>query len=252
MTGVQTCALPIYRLFSGECGLDPYAASSSEAYQDLFGEGSFTGKGLLNLQALRATLLERLPEGQVLSHDLLEGSLARCAAVSDVNVVEDAPAHPDVAASRLHRWTRGDWQLLPFLAGRHGLDMAGINRWKMLDNLRRSLVAPGSLALVLLALVSGVLPVGSTLALVALAVAAGPLLGAVAGLAPSRDDIALRRFYRLGGRELWRALAQGAWQLSQLLALALMYGDAIVRALDLKSTRLNSSHSQQSRMPSSA
>ena len=81
----------------------------------MFGEGTFTGKGLLHVQAVHAVLGGRLPEGQVLSHDLLEGSLARCAAVTDVTVIEDAPFHADVAASRVHRWTRGDWQLLPFL-----------------------------------------------------------------------------------------------------------------------------------------
>jgi cyclic beta-1,2-glucan synthetase len=102
-------------MFAGQCGIDPYSAASSEVYQDLFGEGSFTGKGLLHVQALHAVLGGRLPEGQVLSHDLLEGALARCAAVSDVTLIEDAPFHADVAASRLHRWTRGDWQLLPIL-----------------------------------------------------------------------------------------------------------------------------------------
>ena len=102
-------------LFAGQSGIDPYSAASSEVYQDLFGEGTFTGKGLLDVQAVHAVLGGRLPPSQVLSHDLLEGSLARCAAVTDVTVIEDAPFHADVAASRVHRWTRGDWQLLPFL-----------------------------------------------------------------------------------------------------------------------------------------
>ena len=102
-------------LFAGQCGIDPYSVASSEVYQDLFGEGTFTGKGLLDVQAVHAVLGGRLPDGQVLSHDLLEGSLARCAAVTDVTVIEDAPFHADVAASRVHRWTRGDWQLLPIL-----------------------------------------------------------------------------------------------------------------------------------------
>jgi len=96
-------------LFAGQCGIDPYSAASSEVYQDLFGEGTFTGKGLLNVQAMHAVLADRLPEGRVLSHDLLEGSMARCATVTDIALVEDAPFHADVAASRVHRWTRGDW-----------------------------------------------------------------------------------------------------------------------------------------------
>ncbi|OYU78236.1 MAG: hypothetical protein CFE45_29850, partial [Burkholderiales bacterium PBB5] len=175
-----------HRLFAGQCGLDPYSAASSEIYQDVFGEGTYTGKGLLHVQAMHRVLHGRLPQNQVLSHDLLEGSLLRCAGISDISVVEDAPVHADVANARLHRWTRGDWQLLPFLAHPRRWPMALINRWKMLDNLRRTLVAPASLALLLLVLATGVLPLGLTLAVVAAAFCAGPLLGALAGLAPSR------------------------------------------------------------------
>jgi cyclic beta-1,2-glucan synthetase len=220
-----------HRLFAGQTGVDPYSAASSEVYQDLFGEGTYTGKGLIDVPAARAVLARRLPDEQVLSHDLLEGSLLRCAGVSDVTLVEDAPLHADVAASRLHRWTRGDWQLLPFLwrGGREGVRL--INRWKMLDNLRRSLVAPCSAALILWALASGALPLAWTLVVVAMAYGAGPLLGAVAGLAPSRDDIALAPFLRAGAADLWRALLAPLWHLALLLDQALMYGDAIVRAL---------------------
>ncbi|WP_043820024.1 hypothetical protein, partial [Rubrivivax gelatinosus] len=145
-----------HRLFAGQSGVDPYDAASSEVYQDLFGEGSFSGKGLLDVQAVHAVLAGRLPEDRVLSHDLLEGALARCAVVTDVTLVEDAPFHAEVAASRVHRWTRGDWQLLPILLRslRHPaqLPLGAVNRWKLADNLRRSLVAPGSLALLLAAL----------------------------------------------------------------------------------------------------
>lgn len=217
-----------HALFNGQCGLDPYSAAASEVYQDLFGEGSFSGKGLLDVAAVHQVLSQRFPEGRLLSHDLIEGSLARCAAASDVTVAEDAPLHADVAAARLHRWTRGDWQLLPFVFSQ---PLASINRWKMLDNLRRSLVAPSALALLLLALGAGVLPLGTALAVVVSAFIAGPLIGAVAALAPSRDDIALARFYGQAGTDLLRALGVGLWHLAQLLALALMYADAIGRAL---------------------
>src|SRR6185295_14645078 len=87
---------PYHWLFSGQPGIDPYSVATSEVYQDLFAEGSFIGKGLLHVQAVHATLANRLPEGQVLSHDLLEGSRARCAAVTDVTIIEDAPFHADV------------------------------------------------------------------------------------------------------------------------------------------------------------
>ncbi|MEO8038421.1 MAG: glucoamylase family protein [Betaproteobacteria bacterium] len=221
---------PFHWLFAGRCGLDPYSAASSEVYQDLFGEGTFTGKGLLDVRAMHAVLGGRLPEGLVLSHDLLEGAIARCGGVSDIVVIEEAPMHPDVAASRVHRWTRGDWQLLPLLAhaGRHGIGI--INRWKMVDNLRRSLVAPLSLLLLACGLAGWGLRPGAALALIGAAFGAGPLLGAVAGMAPSRDGIALRHFYRGALADLARAIGSTFWQLAQLLQHALMSLDAIARA----------------------
>ncbi len=220
-------ATPFNWLFAGQGGIDPYSAATSEIYQDLFGEGTFTGKGLLHVRALHAVLDARLPEGAVLSHDLLEGSIARCGGVSDIVLIEEAPMHADVAASRLHRWTRGDWQLLPLLlhAGHYGI--GAINRWKMLDNLRRSLVAPTSLALLAASLAGwGAVPVDALLLVIA-AFGAGPLLGAVAGLAPSRDDIALRHFYRQGLTDLARAACGTAWHVAQLLAHAALCADAV-------------------------
>lgn len=221
---------PYHWMFAGQGGIDPYSAASSEIYQDVFGEGSFSGKGLLDVQALHAVLAGRLPEGRVLSHDLLEGSLARCATVSDIPLIEEAPFHPDAASARAHRWTRGDWQLLPFvLSGRWPL--RAINRWKMLDNLRRSLVAPLSLALLVLALAGhGVTP-GAALALVLAAFAAGPLIGAVAGLVPGRGNISWRHFFRRALAELVRALAGALWHAALLLHDARLSADAIVRAL---------------------
>ena len=218
-------------LFAGQPGIDPYSAASSEVYQDVFGEGTFAGKGLLNVQAMHAVLGGRLPQNQILSHDLLEGSLARCAAVTDITVIEDAPFHADVAASRVHRWIRGDWQLLPTLLHAGRWRLRAINRWKMLDNLRRSLVAPMSLAALAFAIASDAIAPWATLALVAFAFSAGPLMGALAGMAPSRDDIARVHFYRQALADLGRAVASGAWLLAQLLQHALAAADAIGRAL---------------------
>ncbi len=218
-------------LFAGQCGVDPYSAASSEVYQDLFDEGTFTGKGLLNVQALHAVLHGRLPQGQVLSHDLLEGALARCAAVSDITLLEDAPFHADVAASRVHRWTRGDWQLLPFLFDIKRWPLAAVNRWKMFDNLRRSLVAPMSLAWLLLALAGvGPSPVVALLTVLT-AYLIGPLMGAVAAFSPSRDDVAKRHFYAQAGADLARALCGALWHMAQLGQQAWMATDAVLRAL---------------------
>ncbi len=225
-------ATPFHRLFAGGVGTDPYHSASSEAYNDLFDEASFSGKGLLHVAAMHAVLGGRLPPEQVLSHDLVEGIVARCGAVSDVVLAEPAPAHPLAASSRLHRWTRGDWQLLPLLRRpRHyGLNALGV--WKLVDNLRRSLVAPAALLLLLLALASAVpVGVGSALALALAALAGGPVLGALAGLAPQRDDLALQHFVRAAGGELLRALAAGLWLLALWPRQAALNLGAIGRAL---------------------
>jgi cyclic beta-1,2-glucan synthetase len=222
---------PYYWLFSGRWGVDPYSVPSSEIYEDVFAEGTFAGKGLLDVAAVHALLSQRLPESQVLSHDLLEGALAGCIAANEITLIEDAPADPDVAAARLHRWMRGDWQLLPFLLRPRRWPMAGIQRWKMFDNLRRSLVAPASLLLLLWAMVDDVLPMATAFWAVVAAYAAGPLLGALAALAPTRDDIDPGPFFRASLEGLVRALAGVAWHVAQLGAQAVLAADAVGRAL---------------------
>jgi cyclic beta-1,2-glucan synthetase len=197
----------------------------------VFGEGSFTGKGLLHVQAMHQVLGGRLPEGRILSHDLAEGAIARCGAVSDIALIESAPVHADAAAARMKRWARGDWQLLPLLLQPRRFHLRAVDRWKMLDNLRRSLVAPASLLLLLLSLAGGPLSPWKALLLVAAAYASGPLLGAVAGLAPSRDQIALGYFYRRALADLGRAAGATLWNLGLLLEHALSMTDAVVRTL---------------------
>jgi len=114
------------RVFSSASGIDPYAAAVSDVYQDLFGLGSYAGKGIYDVDAFEAALADRVPEGTLLSHDLFEGSFARAGLVSDIEVVEEFPSRYDVAAARQHRWARGDWQLLPWILGRG--DAAGDDR----------------------------------------------------------------------------------------------------------------------------
>ncbi|KQP35855.1 GH36-type glycosyl hydrolase domain-containing protein [Pseudorhodoferax sp. Leaf274] len=222
---------PFHWLFAGQCGIDPYSAGASDIYQDLFGSGSFTGKGLLHVRALHAALDRRLPDDAVLSHDLLEGTLARCALVSDLAFVEAHPHHAGVAAARLHRWMRGDWQLLPLMRhARHfGIDALGL--WKMADNLRRALLAPACAALLVLALFTAAVPLGWALAVVAAAFALGPLLGACAALVPTRRGIAWRHFLAAGATELARAAGGAAWQCVQLAAQSRLSLDAALRSL---------------------
>jgi cyclic beta-1,2-glucan synthetase len=145
-------------LYAGHTGVDPYTTAVSDTYQDLFGEGIFTGKGLYDVDAFVAALEGRVPENALLSHDLFEGLYARTALVTDVEVVDDYPASVLAHARRQHRWVRGDWQILwwlfPVVPTRFGLRrnrLPLISRFKILDNLRRSLMAPCTVALLLLA-----------------------------------------------------------------------------------------------------
>ncbi|ART63397.1 GH36-type glycosyl hydrolase domain-containing protein [Kushneria marisflavi] len=132
------------RLFSAPGGLDVYSAAVSDLYQDLFGEGSFAGKGIYAVDAFERALAGRIPDNSLLSHDLLEGILARAGLATDVEVVEAEPERYDVAARRQHRWVRGDWQLLPWVVGRRAdrRALGAVGCWKIVDNLRRSLLAP--------------------------------------------------------------------------------------------------------------
>ena len=141
------------RAYAGHTGVDPYTTAVSDTYQDLFAEGIFTGKGLYDVQAFTAALKGRVAENAMLSHDLFEGLFARCALVSDIELVDDFPSSVLAHARRQHRWVRGDWQilfcLLPVMPTRHGLERTRlplISRWKVLDNLRRSLLAPALVA----------------------------------------------------------------------------------------------------------
>ena len=222
---------PFHALFAGECGIDPYSNQTSDLYQDLFGMGSFTGKGLLNVKALYAVLDQRFADETVLSHDLLEGSISRCAHVSDVVLIEDHPHHAGVDDSRQHRWARGDWQLLPLMlrATRYGIDSLGL--WKMLDNLRRSLVIPASTALLTWIIFTAALPLSTAIAIVLAAFLAGPLLGALAGLVPTRRGMALLHFFHVGMAALWRSFGAAAWQFTQLFHKSGLLLDAIAKAL---------------------
>ncbi len=144
------------QLCSSEAGIDPYTRAVSDVYQDLFGEGSFIGKGIYDVDAFERTLAARLPDNRILSHDLLEGCYARAGLLSDVQLQEDHPARYAADVSRQERWIRGDWQiahwLLPWVPGPDGQrlpnPLSPLSRGKILDNLRRSLV-PAALTLLL-------------------------------------------------------------------------------------------------------
>lgn len=153
--------------FWSEPGLDPYAFAASDPYQDLLAQGIFTGKGIFNVDVFAELLCERIPENKVLSHDLLEGGFLRAGLLSDIELIDDHPSKFIVYQKRMHRWVRGDWQLLCWLlthvCDRRGtlrpIDLSLVTRWQMIDNLRRSLLPIAYFALLALSLT--VLP-GST------------------------------------------------------------------------------------------
>jgi cyclic beta-1,2-glucan synthetase len=192
------------RLFAGESGLDLYSRAVSDVYQDLFGIGIYAGKGIYDPVAFEAGLEGRVPENSLLSHDLFEGLHGRAALVSDVTLLEDFPPNLLTSMPRLHRWLRGDWQLLPWLLPRVPAEGGGrvpnrlpnrlpwIGRWMILDNLRRSLFLPSLLLLLVAAWT--VLP--------------GPVWVWTVGIVAA---LALPIF--LGGFDAaWRLMVGGAWQ----------------------------------------
>ncbi len=145
------------RMCAGELGIDPYTRTVSDVYQDLFGEGSFIGKGIYDVDAFQRALSGRFPDNRILSHDLLEGCYARAGLLSDVQLFEEYPSRYSADVSRRHRWIRGDWQIARWLLpgvpgpdGRHRKNsLTLLSRWKIFDNLRRSLT-PAALTLLLL------------------------------------------------------------------------------------------------------
>jgi cyclic beta-1,2-glucan synthetase len=154
------------RLFSGSAGIDPYTTAVSDVYQDLFGCGSFTGKGIYDVDAFEVATGHTFPDNRILSHDLIEGNYARCGLVTDIELLDEFPPRYHAYARREHRWARGDWQILAWLfprvpapGGVRRNPLPLVERWKVFDNLRRSLLAP---AMVLLALLGWfVLPGGA-------------------------------------------------------------------------------------------
>lgn len=223
---------------SGHPGVDPYTTAVSDVYQDLFGEGSFTGKGIYDVDAFVQATTGRFPDNTLLSHDLIEGNYARAGLATDVIVYDDYPATYVAWSRRKHRWIRGDWQLLPWLrryvphtGGRARNDLSVLSRWKILDNLRRSVTELAQLLLFVGAWT--VLP-GSTLR--------WTLLGVGAVIAPWATSLALaivrpprdkswRAYYTAIGHDAAVSVRQAVIALMVLPHQAMMSVDAIARTL---------------------
>ena len=226
-------------VFSGPSGIDPYASAVSDVYQDLFEEGSFTGKGIYDIDAFELAMDGKVPENAMLSHDLFEGEFARTALASDIELFEEYPSHYEVAAARQHRWVRGDWQLLPWIFGRpraktgdhRKVAISAIGRWKMLDNLRRSLSAPAAFfALIAACLVPAASPwVWVRFILATIAIPA--LLSFLIGINPPRRGISKRSHFRSMLSDLSIGASQFGVIITMLAYQAWLMLDAIIRTL---------------------
>ena len=219
------------RVFSASRGLDPYVFAVSDLYQDLFDAGSFTGKGLYHIDAFEAALKGRIEENTILSHDLLEGALAHSGLVTDVELVEDYPTRYSVDASRQHRWARGDWQLLSFILDPRS-DVPALSRWKMIDNLRRSLTP----IFWVMAAVAGwtLLPFTQAAqwqALLILSLFMAPTFDIVNSLLPKSRDGTARGHFSALAHDVAFGTAMVALKIVLMAHHAWMMGDAIIRTV---------------------
>lgn len=226
------------QIFSGHTGFDPYATSVSDLYQDLYGRASFTGKGIYDVRAFDQAVGDRFPENAILSHDLIEGEYARTGLLTSVELVEDCPTTYEAFARRKHRWVRGDWQLLPWLGNRtpapRGERVSNplpfLSRWKMFDNLRRSLF---EISLLLL-FVAGWLTVEHTTRWT-LAVLALLQLAAYADLTMTIGSAPERRFWpafvRNVGERIFESHREAFLTLVFIPHQACIMADAIARTL---------------------
>ena len=208
------------RIFSGDAGLDLYTLAVSDAYQDLFGEGIYVGKGIYDLDAFEHSVDSHIPENTILSHDLLEGNMGRAGLVTDITMVEDYPPSYMAMILRQRRWIRGDWQLLPWLfkSNRKKLGFNLLDRWKIFDNLRRSLLAPALLFIFIFGLIF--LPGLASLWTITLVIALGvPLL---TGLTRSALQI-------VGGESLRVSLQPLGWIILRwILAISFIVYEAYI------------------------
>ena len=224
------------RMHGNDHGIDPYTRATSDVYQDLFGEGSFIGKGIYEVDIFRIGLNGRFKENRILSHDLLEGCFLRSGLLSDVPLYEEYPSRYNADVKRRHRWIRGDWQIatwfLPFISGMDKRlkvnPLSGLSRWKIFDNLRRSLI-PSALVLLLL---SGwtVLHDAWFWTLIVICILVLPsLITAIRDILHKPKEILLRQHFKDSIEAIINNLLQTAYAITCLPYEAMYTLDAIIR-----------------------
>ena len=227
------------RISAPGAGIDPYTRVVSDVYQDLFGEGTFVGKGIYDVEAFEKSC-GHLPANTILSHDLLESTFARSGLVSDIELYEDYPSAYFSDAKRKHRWVRGDWQIawwllptVPTADGKHEPNpLSMLSRWKIFDNLRRSLVAPAMLALLMVAWLSPSQGAGIAASLLVMAVVfLAPMLALAADAVRKPDHLPWRIHWHSLGTDLFYRLAQLIFGLAMLPHEAVTHLDATLRSL---------------------
>jgi cyclic beta-1,2-glucan synthetase len=226
----QECSM-FHQIFAGASGTDAYSSEVSELYQDLFGLGTYSGKGLYHVDSFEAALKGRVPENTQLSHDLFESIFVRCGLVSDIEFFDEFPSHTDVEASRQHRWARGDWQLLPWIFGVMGKGMPIIGRWKMLDNLRRSFSAPGAFFTLLASWAIPNAPQFMLMIFVLAALGFPAILAIGSSIAAPRRGISLLTSLRASGENILWAIGNSVVALTLLAQHTLLMVDAIISTL---------------------
>jgi len=224
-------------LFAGDAGIDPYTRTVSDVYQDVFGEGSFIGKGIYDVDALQQSIARKFPENRILSHDLLEGAYARSGLVTDVQLFEDFPSAYPADISRRSRWMRGDWQIASWLLPRVPTAVEPqrnpttmLSRWKILDNMRRSLVPVAQLLLLIAGWFIGGTAVGITLFTIGILILPG-LLTAAAELMRRPADIGVAQHGRSVLGEFGHAVLREVFALATLPYDAYISLEAIGRTL---------------------
>jgi cellobiose phosphorylase len=246
MTLASALATRFASLNAGPTGIDPYSGAVSDMFQDVFGEGSFTGKGIYEVDVFNTVQDDRIPDETLLSHDLLEGNFLRTALATDIELLDEYPPDYGTQCSRLHRWTRGDWQTIPWLGrtvvgcdgNRYLNPLTALHKWKILETLRRSLFPASLFAWGIAGWL--LLPRPGMLWVPALALVAGYpiLLQAMDTLLLLAEDVPFSVLRRPLGRELLSDTARAVQRLAILPHQAALLLGAAFRAL----WRMNISH----------